>query len=85
MANSYEYLLDLSQDERNAIMEDCCIEWDAEDRCATESEACDEFARNVGRDDTTRAWILTPFDSWERNPFYRGPAVRHPEDYDYED
>lgn len=49
---------------------------------ATVTEACREYARNAGMDDPDRAWILTPWDSWERNPFYRGPAVRHPEDYD---
>jgi hypothetical protein len=47
---------------------------------ATASEACKEFAANVGSEDTERAWILTPFDSWERNPYYCGPAVPHPEE-----
>lgn len=39
-----------------------------------------EFARNVGRDEPDRAWILAPSDAWYPNPFYRGPAVPHPED-----
>jgi hypothetical protein len=51
---------------------------------ATEMESCREFARNVGRDEPARAWILTPQDCWIANPFYHGPAVRHPED-DYPD
>ena len=28
------------------------------------------------------AWILSPYDTWERNPFYSGPAVPHPDDWD---
>lgn len=56
-----------------------------EDRLATPSEACREFAQAVGFDNMAAgreqpAWILTNWDSWERNPYYTGPAVRHPED-----
>lgn len=51
-----------------------------QDHLATPSEARAEYARNAGREDTGRAWILTPWDTWEANPFYHGPAVRHPED-----
>ncbi len=58
---------------------------EAEDRCATEDEAMAEYARNVGVEDTDRAWILTSFDVWVQNPFYRGPTRPHPESYDYED
>lgn len=43
-----------------------------------------EFARNAGAEQPDRAWILTPWDTWEPNPFYSGPPVRHPED-DYDD
>ena len=39
-----------------------------------------EYAGNVGSENTEQAWILTPFDTWERNPYYNGPPVRHPED-----
>ena len=28
------------------------------------------------------AWILTDQDVWVKNPYYRGPAVPHPEDQD---
>jgi hypothetical protein len=42
--------------------------------------AVSEGAREVGRMNPDRAWILTPFDSWEKNPFYVGPPVKHPED-----
>jgi hypothetical protein len=39
-----------------------------------------EYARNAGAEDRERAWILTPWDTWEPNPYYQGPPVRHPED-----
>jgi len=42
-------------------------------------EAVQEYAQEHGRDNRDCAWILSPFDTWERNPFYEGPAVRHPE------
>jgi hypothetical protein len=47
---------------------------------ATETDACREYARNVGAERPERAWILTDYDTWERNPFYSGPPARHPED-----
>lgn len=50
---------------------------------ATPAEACAEYARAVGAENVSQAWILTDYDTWERNPFYCGPAVRHPE-YDEE-
>jgi len=31
------------------------------------------------------AWILTGWDTWEPNPMYCGPKVRHPEDDHDED
>ena len=52
---------------------------------ATPQDACREQAYNEGYEDPSRAWILTWFDSWERNPFYVGPAVPHPEADDYEE
>lgn len=51
---------------------------------ATPTEACREYATNFGMDHTERAWICTPFDTWERNPFYHGPAMPHPEDMEFE-
>lgn len=45
-----------------------------EDRCATPYEACKEYAANVGRECPERPWILTNYDTWEKNPCYRGPA-----------
>ena len=52
---------------------------------ATNSEALREYADNAGRDNPTSAWICTPWDTWERNPHYRGPPVRHPEDFDWDE
>ena len=51
-----------------------------DDRLATPSEAVKEYARNYGSDNPDQEWVLSPFDSWERNPFYRGPRGPHPED-----
>jgi len=53
---------------------------------ATDRDSCLEYARNAGMDNPDRAWINTPQDTWERNPFYHGPAVPHPEadEYEYE-
>lgn len=48
-------------------------------------EAVAEYAREHGRINRESAWILSPFDTWERNPFYQGPPQRHPEDYSYDD
>ena len=47
---------------------------------ATESDAVREYTLNVGREHPEREWILSDYDSWARNPFYRGPKGRHPED-----
>jgi hypothetical protein len=47
---------------------------------ARPQDACREFARNVGHERPERAWILTDFDTWERNPYYHGPPQPHPED-----
>lgn len=50
---------------------------------ATPRGACREYALNCGRDGNESAWILTPYDTWEPNPFYKGPRQSHPEDDDY--
>lgn len=47
---------------------------------ATIGQAVAEYALNVGYEDQDREWILSPYDSWERNPFYQGPPGPHPED-----
>lgn len=47
---------------------------------ASLSDARAEYARNVGAEDRGRQWLLTGWDTWERNPYYTGPEQRHPED-----
>jgi len=46
---------------------------------ASPQQAAREYAYNVGQERPDQAWILTGFDSWEPNPFYKGPPVPHPE------
>jgi hypothetical protein len=53
------------------------------DALATPTDARHEYAANAGAVRPQDAWIITPWDTWEANPFYVGPKVRHPED-DYE-
>jgi hypothetical protein len=51
------------------------------------SEALHQYASAHGAERPQCAWILSPFDTWERNPYYNGPEVAHPEDscWDYVD
>jgi hypothetical protein len=49
------------------------------DHIATMSEASREYARNTGYEHLDRAWILSPYDVWERNPYYVGAPQPHPE------
>lgn len=51
-----------------------------EDRPATQAEAYREMVVNMGQDRPQECWILTPYDTWERNPAYVGPDEPHPED-----
>lgn len=61
--------------------------WDYDEygHLATEAEADQEYALNVGRDNPKTAWILSDRDVWYPNPFYNGPKVPHPDDYDNSD
>lgn len=43
-----------------------------DDRVATPAEACREYARNVGAEFPEKPWILTDYDTWEKNPYYTG-------------
>ena len=43
-------------------------------------EAHLEMALIFGSEKSKRAWILTDYDVWEKNPFYVGPPQPHPED-----
>lgn len=47
---------------------------------ASDADFDREGAREGGRENPDRAWILSDRDVWYRNPFYQGPPVRHPED-----
>lgn len=49
-------------------------------KLATHGEAAREYGINAGADHPDRCWILTPWDTWERNPFYSGAPQPHPED-----
>jgi hypothetical protein len=44
-------------------------------------------AREQGENNPDQAWVLTNRDVWHANPFYKGPAVPHPEEevYDFLD
>jgi len=53
---------------------------DAMDQGTYTSMAVDQYASAHGAEDPDTPWILSPFDTWERNPFYTGPPARHPED-----
>jgi hypothetical protein len=44
-----------------------------------------EEAREKGAANPDQAWICTDRDVWHANPFYKGPKVPHPEDYDLGD
>lgn len=46
-------------------------------------QAVQQYAYVYGEERAEDEWILSPFDTWERNPHYRGEPGRHPEDYDY--
>lgn len=49
---------------------------------STDSEWDRAEAWELGADSPNRAWVLTDRDVWHANPFYKGPPVPHPEDYD---
>ncbi len=46
---------------------------------ATPTDARREYAYNAGAEHYRRQWILTDWDTWERNPHYTGPDQGHPE------
>lgn len=45
-------------------------------------EAIEEQRQIFGAENPDRQWILSSWDTWERNPFYHGPEQPHPEDDD---
>lgn len=48
-------------------------------------EAVRQWAWVYGEEHPEQAWLLSDYDTWERNPHYNGPEQRHPEDYDYDE
>jgi hypothetical protein len=42
-------------------------------------EVLREHARAYGRENPNCAWINSPWDTWEPNPFYQGKPQPHPE------
>ncbi len=58
------------------------IEDERDSNLSTMGEAAKEFARNV--EDSGSQWILTPYDTWERNPNYCGPDQPHPDADDWD-
>jgi hypothetical protein len=50
---------------------------------ASEWDRADASARGARHPE--QAWVLSDRDVWHRNPYYQGPPVPHPEDYDPED
>ena len=49
------------------------------DQLATMTDAVQEYAMWVGKDRPLTQWILSDYDTWEKNPFYIGPDQGHPE------
>lgn len=52
---------------------------------ATNNDALNEFAYNVGKERPHVAWLLHDADVWVPNPFYQGVPVAHPESEVYAD
>ena len=44
------------------------------------SETLHQYAGVYGEDRPDQEWILSPYDTWEKNPHYTGLPGRHPED-----
>lgn len=51
------------------------------DRAPTISEAVREWVWVVGAERLDQQWLLSDYDTWERNPHYTGPYQPHPEGY----
>lgn len=54
------------------------------DRAPTIAESVREWAWVVGAERLDQQWLLSDYDTWERNPHYTGPEQRHPESYQEE-
>lgn len=55
--------------------------FDEYDHAPTTQELVREWASQYGSAHTDQQWLLSDWDTWERNPHYVGPEQAHPEDY----
>lgn len=46
---------------------------------STMMEVVQQEVQDMGSRRQDQAWILSDRDVWMKNPYYRGPAVQHPE------
>ena len=61
-------------------------EGDNHDACATPADAIREWVWVVGAERPDTEWLCSDYDSWVKNPHYKGEPGKHPEeDYDSED
>lgn len=51
-----------------------------ENKLANMQEAVREWVWIVGKDNPDQQWLLSNYNTWEKNPYYRGPIEKHPED-----
>jgi len=47
---------------------------------STDAEWDHQEALEIGAANPEAAWVLTGRDVWHANPYYKGPAVPHPEE-----
>ena len=52
---------------------------DEHDALATPADAIREWVWNVGADCPEREWLCSDYDSWVKNPHYKGEPGPHPE------
>jgi hypothetical protein len=57
-----------------------CATIQGEQRMSYMQEAVREWVWTVGQDRSDQQWVLSAYDTWERNPHYTGPDQGHPED-----
>jgi hypothetical protein len=48
---------------------------------ASTSDAVREYVFNYGQDNRHQDWILSPLDTWHKNPYFQGVHGPHPEDF----
>lgn len=58
------------------------MEQDFEYASDTDWDRADALQRGYERPE--QAWVCTDRDVWHRNPYYKGPPVPHPEEYESE-